>query len=60
MHNICCQQKLTNIYQNEACLWEDDVLYTSASYVTHVTSRVLHAVMSRVLRVFRARYFHQQ
>ena len=34
--------------------------YTSASYVTHVTSRVLHAMMSRVLCVFRARYFHQQ
>ena len=37
-----------------------DVLYTSASCVTHVTSRVLHAMMSRVLRVFRAGYFHQQ
>ena len=21
MHNICCQQTLTNIHQNEACLW---------------------------------------
>ena len=39
---------------------KDDVLYTSASCVTHVMSRVLHVMMSRVLRVFRARYFHQQ
>ena len=22
LHNICCQQKLTNIHQSEACLWE--------------------------------------
>ena len=22
VHIICCQQKLTNIHQNEACLWE--------------------------------------
>ena len=22
MHNICCQQKLTNIHQSEACLLE--------------------------------------
>ena len=27
---------------------KDDVLYTSASCVTHVTSRVLHVMMSRV------------
>ena len=39
---------------------KDDVLYTSARCVTHVTSRVLHAMMSRVLRVFGATYFHQQ
>ncbi len=39
---------------------EDDVLYTSVSCVTHVTSHVLHAMMPRVLRVYGARYFHQQ
>ena len=33
---------------------KDDVLYTSASCVTHVASCVLHAMMSRVLRVFRS------
>ena len=41
----------------------DEVLYTSASCVTHVTShammsRVLHAMMSRVLHAMMSRVLH--
>ena len=36
----------------------DEVLYTSASCVTHVTSRVLHAMKSRVLHAMMSRVLH--